>query len=59
MDKFTFGRINYKFGALSEKNTVYWNNGESVDLKVVVVKFMTIYSDTSANEDNSFRNHIR
>ena len=59
MDKFTFGRINYKFGASSEKNTVYWNNGESVDLKVVVVKFMTIYSDTSANEDNSFRNHIR
>jgi hypothetical protein len=53
--KFTFGRINYKFRTSGERNTnqytIYWNTGESVDLKDVVVvvvvaaaaKFMAVY----------------
>jgi hypothetical protein len=50
MERFTFGRIYYKFRTSSEKNTsiytIYWNNEVGADLKVVVVvvvvKFKTL-----------------
>jgi hypothetical protein len=42
----TFGRINYKFRTSSDKNAgqykIYWNTGESVDLKAVVVVVVVV-----------------
>ena len=35
------------------------NTNNVLDISEQLVKLYFIYSDTSANEDNSFRNHIR
>jgi len=46
--KCTFGRINCKFKTSREKNTsqytIYWYNGEDMDLKVFVVLLLLLLS---------------
>ena len=44
---------------MSDSCCTYYNSITNSSTAVVRTVWIQIYSDTSANEDNSFRNHIR